>query len=89
MGRPSIGSPSFQYWYMRIRSRSQDPSRVLIAHVIDTRAFRGIVTVEFALRPGAPSAEPELSTCERHDDAETRPIGMWHIRDDTTFVEWE
>jgi hypothetical protein len=34
-------------------------SRVLIAHVIDTRAFRGIVTVEFALRPGAPSAEPD------------------------------
>jgi hypothetical protein len=47
----------------------------LIAHVIDTRAFRGIVTVEFALRPGAPSAEPELCTCERRDDAETRPIG--------------
>jgi hypothetical protein len=47
-----------------------------------------MATVEFALRPGAPSAEPELSTCERHDD-ETRPIGMCNIRDDTTFMEWK
>lgn len=46
-----------------------------------------MATREFALRPGAPSEEPELSTCERHDDAQTRPIGMCNIRDETIFME--
>ncbi|KAJ6181252.1 hypothetical protein N7519_011713 [Penicillium mononematosum] len=47
-----------------------------------------MATVEFALRPGYPSEDPELSS-ERHDNAQTRPVGMYNIRDDTTFMEWK